>query len=151
MVRLLLILLLFASCCPKITENTKIIKKSDTVTVYLTDTVLVPEKVDTFALDLGLICDSLFNVGKSGGVSLESDKGVTVSIQVDESGGATIVTGCDSLVMVIDSLRQVTTVTDTIKITETKVVTKYKKRGKWWMWLLGGVTIGLVGSIILRR
>ena len=146
--RWLLIAVFFASCCPKITEEPpKITTTSDTVTVFRTDTVMIPARVDTFLTTIDALRDSL---EARGAVTLTGEEGVRVEFRQDPQGQLRIIATCDSLQAVIDSIQE-TTITDTVRVETTKIVTKTKRKGKWWIWLLVGLTGGLVASIILRR
>lgn len=146
---ILVLAFFLASCSPKIVTETKTVTKSDTVRIYETDTVLVPARVDTFALNLKSICDSLFEQR----IEMQSDRGISVIIDVDSSGNASLTTSCDSLMLIIDSLKTTTTIVDTVIITNTTTIKPRKTRNNrfWRGFAFGAVSVLVLALMLFIR
>lgn len=149
---LVIALLLFLAsfligCCPKITESVQTTVRTDTVTIYEADTILVPGSSESFDLDFNRICDSL-SKGRPITISEKKNK-TTITVAVPATGLGQIICNEDSLQMVIDSLRKYTTIQTDSTFLTTKVVWKCDKKFHtfavaWFFFSVLAATIAIV-------
>jgi len=121
MKNLYLLCLLFASCCPKITEQVTI--QRDTTTIYERDTIVIPQIREVFASNIQNLCDSISKLKTSKEkitykIQGKQNANANLTIVVDSSHNAEFIATINNYEHIADSLREV------IKISESRNTTQ---------------------------
>lgn len=158
-IMMVILMILASGCCPKIVESTQTKITRDSSTSFAPDTVYLPAKESVLDFDLNIICDSLSKLKAESEhkivqpiVFTSKKNKTTFSLTVPASGIATVKCKEDSLVMIIDSLKQVTRVNTNAETTITDVVFKcdsgFHTFCKWWFWCSLAIAAALIFIVV---
>ena len=132
---LIITLISFYSCCPKISETIK--ETHDTVTVVTRDTIVTPPITFTDTINFSTFCDSIAK-GLLINRVVHVSKG-TITVKADSTGKGQIICETDSLKQVITSLQ--TTITSLIEKRDVIQQPIYKNVFFWIV--VGMIVLGL--------
>ena len=130
---LIITLISFYSCCPKISETIK--ETHDTVTVVTRDTIVTPPITFTDTINFSSFCDSIAK-GLIINRVIHVSKG-TITVKADSTGKGQIICETDSLKQVITSLQ--TTITSLIE--KRDVIEQPIWKNVWFWIVIGGILL----------
>lgn len=151
----IVLLLAFASCCPKVVPTSTTTR--DTIVSYQRDTILIPQVRDSFSLDMRNFCDSLWkNIKEPTAkpyikeIRAKNNANASLRIVVDSTGRAELIAVIDSIRYVSDSLTKVIRVsekTDRLSVVH-KCVSGFHRFVVTWFF---ASIVGAILLFVLRR